>query len=71
MWTSISEKSPISYNEKDRTKFDYNGLNRHMILHGIATESYATEVNSLKAFSLLSYMSALLDKRSDISTGSV
>ena len=64
MWTSISEKLPISYNPKERNSSNYSGLNRNTFLHGIATESDATEENSLKAFSLLSYMSALLDKTS-------
>jgi hypothetical protein len=63
MWTSVSERLPIAYNHKDRERFDYNGLNRNTVLHGIAMEEYATEENSLKAFSLLSCMAALMSKR--------
>ena len=64
MWSSLSEKLPIAYNKKDREKFQYFELNRHMVLHGIADESYATEENSLKAFSLLSFMASLMSKPS-------
>lgn len=60
MWASISEKLPIAYNEGARDQFQYDGLNRHTILHGIADQSYATEENSLKAFSLLSCIAGLL-----------
>ena len=62
MWSAISERLPIAYNEKNREKYKYFGLNRPMILHGIADESYATEENSLKAFSLLSFMASLMSK---------
>jgi hypothetical protein len=63
MWTSVSERLPIAYNHKDRERFDYNGLNRNTVLHGIAMEEYAAEENSLKAFSLLSCMAALMSKQ--------
>jgi len=63
MWTSVSERLPIAYNHKDRERFDYNGLNRNTVLHGIAMEEYATKENSLKAFSLLSCMTALMSKQ--------
>lgn len=66
MWTSVSERLPIAYNNKDRQQFDYNGLNRNTVLHGLAMEEYATEENSLKAFSLLSCMTALMSTRESL-----
>ncbi|MFM0729336.1 hypothetical protein PQQ52_02415 [Paraburkholderia sediminicola] len=69
MWTSVSERLPIAYNHKDRERFDYNGLNRNTVLHGIAMEEYATEENSLKAFSLLSCMAALMSKQQRAAQG--
>jgi len=60
MWASISEKLPLAYNRVTRNRCGYDGLNRNTILHGIADESYATEENSLKAFSLLSFLASLL-----------
>lgn len=49
MWRSLTGALPIK-----------SSLNRHTILHGIALEEYATEENSLKAFSLLSHVGALM-----------
>lgn len=63
MWTSVSENLPIAYNPSDREKHTYTGLNRNTVLHGIALEEYATEENSLKAFSLLSCIAALMSAR--------
>ncbi len=63
MWTSVSERLPIAYNNRDRERCDYNGLNRNTVLHGLAMEEYATKENSLKAFSLLSCMTALMSTR--------
>ena len=63
MWTSVSERLPIAYNNRDRERFDYNGLNRNTALHGLAMEEYATKENSLKTFSLLSCMTALMSTR--------
>jgi hypothetical protein len=59
MWRSLSEKLPMSYTIKQRVDSKYDGLNRHTVLHGIATKDYATKENSLKAFSLLSFMASL------------
>jgi hypothetical protein len=59
MWLSVSEKLPIGYSEKDRRNLNYDGFNRHTVLHGIAMKDYATPENSLKAFSFLSYMASL------------
>ena len=58
-WASHRERSPISYSKNAREDHNYSGLNRHTVLHGEALEEYATEINSLRAFSLLSSVSAL------------
>jgi hypothetical protein len=58
--TSMSDKLPLQYSRRERAAADYTGLNRHTVLHGIALEEYATEENSLKAFSLLSCVASLL-----------
>jgi hypothetical protein len=71
IWISLTKKLPIGYNQKERNDYNYRGLNRNTFLHGVANENDATEENSLKAFSLLSYMSALLDTTSDISIRTV
>lgn len=64
MWASISEKLPLAYNSVTRDRCGYDGLNRNTVLHGIADEGYATEENSLKAFSLLSFLASLLASES-------
>ena len=58
--TSMSDRLPLQYSPKERGHHQYAGLNRHTILHGIAGSEYATEENSLKAFSLLSCVASLL-----------
>lgn len=60
IWTSFAEVLPIAYNKSDREKFDYEGLNRNLVMHGLALEEYATEENSLRAFSLLSAVGSLM-----------
>jgi len=65
MWLSVSEKLPMSYSEKERRTFNYEGINRHTVLHGVAMKDYATKENSLKAFSLLSYMAPLVKAGED------
>lgn len=61
IWISIIEPLEqdldIFKSEKNRT-INFNGLNRHMILHG-EDINYANEINSLKCISLLSYISFL------------
>jgi hypothetical protein len=59
MWLSVSKELPTGYSEKERQTRSYDGINRHTVMHGIAMKDYATQENSLKAFSLLSYMSSL------------
>lgn len=65
MWTSVKEKLPISFNLKEREQHNYEGLNRNIFVHGSATADHATEENSLKAFSILSFVAALLQKEND------
>lgn len=59
LWAPLVEQQPIAYNPTKRDEQDYRGLNRHTVLHGESFD-YATEINSLKAFSLLSYVASLL-----------
>jgi len=51
---------PVSYSEYERDE-KFLGLNRHQVLHGESLE-YGTEVNSLKAVSLLNYVAQVLKK---------
>jgi len=60
MWIPFKEPLPLAYGEKDRKSKQYLGLNRNTIMHGIALEEYATEENSLRAFSMLSHVGALM-----------
>jgi hypothetical protein len=54
---------PISASEGQRPP-DSTELNRHSVLHGEAVD-YGTEINSLKAISLLQYVSSVLGRPSD------
>jgi len=54
---------PISASKNER-KDDFNELNRHQVLHGEST-SYDSEVNSLKAISLINYLAQVLMKPGD------
>lgn len=49
-----AEDSPFSKDTKDLPA-DFDGLNRHAVLHGRSTK-FATEVNSLRALSALGYV---------------
>jgi hypothetical protein len=62
LWQPLSDHQPISFSASKRETEDYVGLNRHTVLHGESLD-YATELNSLKAFSFLSYVASLLAKR--------
>lgn len=64
LWNPLAEPQPIAYNEMRREEAEYSGLNRHCVLHGESLD-YATEINSLKAFSLLSYVASLLAGKKD------
>lgn len=63
IYYAFMENFPISYSFNQRTK-EFSELNRHQILHGEIT-NYGTETNSLKAISLLSYVSYVLDLYED------
>ena len=54
---------PLWMNEDERAERGdfFGGLNRHQVLHGESVD-YDTEVNSLKAMSLLSYLDWILSK---------
>lgn len=49
---------------KDERGQDFSGLNRHLVLHGIDV-GYGSEENSLKALSLVNYVSFALRRRKD------
>jgi len=57
IWLPIS----ASQNERDDK---FNELNRHQVLHGEST-SYDSEINSLKAISLINYLAQVLMKPED------
>jgi hypothetical protein len=59
MWLPFAERLPVGYGPKERRMHKYRGLNRNTIMHGLDLE-YATEENSLKTFSMLSHIGALL-----------
>lgn len=56
----LSQRMPISASEHERNEY-FDGLNRHQVLHGEVL-NYGTEINSLKAISLLNYVSQVLIK---------
>jgi hypothetical protein len=55
----LMEVHPIAASEKQRSS-EFVGLNRHQVLHGESL-TYGTEVNSLKAVSLVSYLVWMFD----------
>lgn len=59
----LSLALPISASEKERGE-NFNDLNRHQVLHGEST-AYGSEINSLKAISLLNYVAQVLAKSKD------
>jgi hypothetical protein len=62
----LSVTLPISASEHERGDA-FVGLNRHQVLHGESTR-YGTEMNSLKAISLLNYVAHILKDREDETT---
>jgi hypothetical protein len=50
----LREKSPVNLNERERVQH-FTGLNRHLVMHGSSLD-YDTEVNGLKAVSLIDYV---------------
>lgn len=63
-WAQLSGDLPIGWGPKQRTDNKYTGFNRNTTLHGI-DKDYATEINSLKAFSLLCHITGLLSALDD------
>ena len=55
----LAKTLPINASENERPR-RFNGLNRHMVLHGESLD-YGSKVNSLKAISLINYVSCLTD----------
>lgn len=58
MWSPLSVKRPVGWTSKQRLEAGYTGFNRHTVMHGLDLQ-YASEVNSFKSFSLLSYIASL------------
>lgn len=54
----LTQPIPISASVNERPE-EFNDLNRHQVIHGESTD-YDTELNSLKAISLLNYVSYVL-----------
>lgn len=54
----LSQPLPISMSKHERDE-SFNELNRHQVMHGESLD-YGTEFNSLKAISLLSYVTQVL-----------
>ena len=52
---------PLWMSRKDRSSASFEGLNRHLVLHGESVD-YHTEENSLKAISLLHYFDMLFSE---------
>lgn len=59
IYLPLSDDFPISYSESKRDQKGYTGLNRHAVLHGESLD-FATEENSLKAISLISFLANVL-----------
>jgi len=54
----LSQPLPISASKHERDE-SFNELNRHQVMHGESLD-YGTEINSLKAISLLNYVTQVL-----------
>ena len=54
----LSQPLPISASKHERDE-SFNELNRHQVMHGESL-GYGTEINSLKAISLLNYVTQVL-----------
>lgn len=63
-WAQLSGDLPIGWGPKQRAENNYTGINRNTALHGI-DKGYATEINSLKTFSLLCHITGLLSAMED------
>jgi hypothetical protein len=54
----LAETLPINASERERPT-NFTGLNRHMVLHGESLD-YGNKINSLKAISLINYISQVV-----------
>lgn len=59
MWSPLTNRRPVALTKGAREKIGYTGLNRHEVMHGDSSD-YGTQTNSLKAFSMLCHVAALL-----------
>lgn len=59
MWLPFKDKQPVALTKGTRATIGYTGLNRNDVLHGDSLD-YGTKTNSLKAFSMLCHVAALL-----------
>ena len=57
----LTQSTPL-WEDSRSLEDTFDGLNRHQVLHGMKVD-YNTELNSLKAASLLDYLSWVLDRR--------
>ena len=57
----LKVKTAINYSGNERKKLNYITINRHEVLHGEST-TYATEINSYKVISLLSYINSIFSE---------
>lgn len=55
----LAKTLPINVSGEERPR-NFNGLNRHMVLHGESLD-YGSKINGLKAISLVNYVSCLTD----------
>lgn len=55
----LEEPTAVNLNSSERQNYGFTGLNRHSVLHG-AEIDYATEINSLRVISLLSYLETFM-----------
>lgn len=60
VWAQLSGDLPIGWGPGLRRKNGYSGINRNTTLHGIDL-NYASETNSLKAFSLLCHVAGIAE----------
>ena len=63
MLSPLAESLSISMSKHERPE-GFDGLNRHMVLHGESLD-YDTRENSLKAISLIGYVGRVLPLRDE------
>lgn len=57
-WIQLKGPLPLAYGPGERADANYTGFNRNTILHGV-DNSYASEINSYKSFSLLCHAAGI------------